>query len=326
MTKDDHSAVTDLDEAVNAINRKTGRNMPQAIATGAILITVITLSFLFNPQPFIWLIVIFMVIGLWELRIDFAVAGLRIPVAALWVCSAAVLLGCYYAPAGYHFAAAVTGIIITLFIVLLFASFNRQHSKRAARAILAKINTGMANDATVDDLHAARPQRYLHIAASILTVFYIPFLASFIVLPITMKHYVAHAVLLVFIPALGDTGGLLFGAALGRHKLSERISPKKTVEGMIGSVLFTVVGTLAVGLCTYTIDELRSKWWILLILGILLGIAGMFGDLCASMLKRDLGIKDMGHLLKGHGGVLDRVDSILMCAPVTFFTVFFFGL
>ena len=83
MTKDDHSAVTDLDEAVNAINRKTGRNMPQAIATGAILITVITLSFLFNPQPFIWLIVIFMVIGLWELRIDFAVAGLRIPVAAL---------------------------------------------------------------------------------------------------------------------------------------------------------------------------------------------------------------------------------------------------
>ena len=303
MTKDDHSAVTDLDEAVNAINRKTGRNMPQAIATGAILITVITLSFLFNPQPFIWLIVIFMVIGLWELRIDFAVAGLRIPVAALWVCSAAVLLGCYYAPAGYHFAA-----------------------ERAARAILAKINTGMANDATVDDLHAARPQRYLHIAASILTVFYIPFLASFIVLPITMKHYVAHAVLLVFIPALGDTWGLLFGAVLGRHKLSERISPNKTVEGMIGSVLFTVVGTLAVGLCTYTIDELRSKWWILLILGILLGIAGMFGDLCASMLKRDLGIKDMGHLLKGHGGVLDRVDSILMCAPVTFFTVFFFGL
>ena len=141
-----------------------------------------------------------------------------------------------------------------------------------------------------------------------------------------MKHYVAHAVLLVFIPALGDTGGLLFGAVLGRHKLSERISPNKTVEGMIGSVLFTVVGTLAVGLCTYTIDELRSKWWILLILGILLGIAGMFGDLCASMLKRDLGIKDMGHLLKGHGGVLDRVDSILMCAPVTFFTVFFFGL
>ena len=220
----------------------------------------------------------------------------------------------------------MTGIIITLFIVLLVASFNRQHSERAARAILAKINTGMANDATVDDLHAARPQRYLHIAASILTVFYIPFLASFIVLPITMKHYVAHAVLLVFIPALGDTGGLLFGAVLGRHKLSERISPNKTVEGMIGSVLFTVVGTLAVGLCTYTIDELRSKWWILLILGILLGIAGMFGDLCASMLKRDLGIKDMGHLLKGHGGVLDRVDSILMCAPVTFFTVFFFGL
>lgn len=91
--------------------------------------------------------------------------------------------------------------------------------------------------------------------------------------------------------------------------------PKKSVEGLFGSILFAMIGSFAVFFCTYDGAVWASRWWVPIVMGVLTGVAGTFGDLCASMLKRDIGIKDMGHLLKGHGGVMDRVDSILMCAP-----------
>ena len=116
-------------------------------------------------------------------------------------------------------------------------------------------------------------------------------------------------------PALSDTGGLFAGAWLGKHKLSPRISPKKSWEGLAGSILFAMAGSFVVMFSTYDSFVCESRWWVPIIAGIMIGIAGTFGDLCASMLKRDIGIKDMGHLLKGHGGVMDRVDSILLCAP-----------
>ena len=76
-----------------------------------------------------------------------------------------------------------------------------------------------------------------------------------------------------------------------------------------------MIGAFVVFFCTYDGAVWASRWWVPIVMGVLTGVAGTFGDLCASMLKRDIGIKDMGHLLKGHGGVMDRVDSILMCAP-----------
>lgn len=100
-------------------------------------------------------------------------------------------------------------------------------------------------------------------------------------------------------------------------KLSPRISPKKSVEGLVGSMLFAMAGAFAVFACTYDASKWATRWWVPIVAGILIGAVGTFGDLCASMLKRDIGIKDMGHLLKGHGGVMDRVDSILMSAPFT---------
>ena len=147
---------------------------------------------------------------------------------------------------------------------------------------------------------------------------YIPLLASCIIIPLTFNdHPIAHAIMLVFMPALSDTGGLFAGAWLGKHKLSPRISPKKSVEGLIGSMLFAMIGSFAVFIFTYDPSLQTSRWWVPIVAGILIGAVGTFGDLCASMLKRDIGIKDMGHLLKGHGGVMDRVDSILMSAPFT---------
>lgn len=335
MTDDNHrhEGGEELEEAMSRINSRTGRNMPQAIATGAGLVLLVLASVIFNPQPFVWLVLVFICIALWELRVDFAVAGLRIPVVALWICSTCLLLCTYYAPAGYHQAAAVAGILLTLVITIICASFNIKESASALKAAAGKTTTttpanpsASAKPSQLQTPQVPAPGRFRNVMATILAVFYVPFLATFIVLPVTMKHYLAHVILLVFVPALGDTGGLIFGAWLGKHKLSPRISPKKSVEGLIGSVLFTLVGTLFVGLCTYSIQELTSNWWILAILGILIGVTGLFGDLSASMLKRDLGIKDMGHLLKGHGGVLDRADSILMCAPVIYIVLYFCGL
>lgn len=80
-------------------------------------------------------------------------------------------------------------------------------------------------------------------------------------------------------------------------------------------MLFALIGAYAIVAGFYGQSWIKF-WWMPAVMGVLSGIVGTFGDLCASMLKRDIGIKDMGHLLKGHGGVLDRVDSILLCAPV----------
>ena len=91
----------EAEEALANINKKTGRNMPQAVATGAVLVIIILASLLIRIDVFVLLIVVFMVLALWELRVDFATVGLHIPVVALWLCSAAILLGTYYSP--YHF-------------------------------------------------------------------------------------------------------------------------------------------------------------------------------------------------------------------------------
>ena len=102
----------EAEEALANINKKTGRNMPQAVATGAVLVIIILASLLIRIDVFVLLIVVFMVLALWELRVDFATVGLHIPVVALWLCSAAILLGTARGPIIVQ-AAGHTGIVNT---------------------------------------------------------------------------------------------------------------------------------------------------------------------------------------------------------------------
>jgi phosphatidate cytidylyltransferase len=119
----------------------------------------------------------------------------------------------------------------------------------------------------------------------------------------------------IILTICSDIGGYFAGITLkpftGGHKMAPVISPKKTWEGLAGSVLLSVVAG-AVLLPAL----LHGHWWQGIITGIAAVAAAVFGDLAESMMKRDLGIKDMGSLLPGHGGILDRIDSLLVCAPV----------
>ncbi|GAA0632254.1 phosphatidate cytidylyltransferase [Bifidobacterium pullorum] len=308
----------EAEEAIASINKRTGRNMPQAIATAAALVAVILACLLIRIDLFVVLIVVFMMLALWELRVDFATAGLHIPVVTLWVCSAATLFATYYAT--HHIMTLALCIMGTLLLVALSATMKLSLGNRLSLAVADKLSHTDASARLESSFNHERGERnhsrLSHVAVSLFTVLYIPLLAGCLIIPLTFGgHPVAHAIMLVFLPALSDTGGLFAGAWLGKHKLSPRISPKKSVEGLVGSMLFAMIGAFAIFACTYDGAVWASRWWVPIVMGVMVGVVGTFGDLCASMLKRDIGIKDMGHLLKGHGGVMDRVDSILISAP-----------
>ena len=316
MSSSEHRE-TGAEQAIEAINRRAGRNMPQAVLTGVVLVVLILASLLISMQIFVLLIVFFMILALWELRVDFATVGLRIPVVTLWLCSSVTILATYYLP--WHMVAMSLCIMLSVPVVVLTATANISLGGGISLAVARKLSSSDASARAESSFnHESGEQhhsRLSHVAVSMFTILYIPLLASCIVLPLTYgDHTVSHALSLVFLPALSDTGGLFAGAWFGRHKLSPRISPKKSVEGLIGSMLFAMVGAFAIFAFTYP-DRWTSRWWVPIVAGVLVGVVGTFGDLCASMLKRDIGIKDMGHLLKGHGGVMDRVDSILLSAP-----------
>lgn len=114
-----------------------------------------------------------------------------------------------------------------------------------------------------------------------------------------------------------DTGAYAVGRLLGRHRLAPRVSPAKTVEGAIGGLVCAVIACVALD----TLLDLPGKPILIVVLGLALGLAAELGDLAESAVKRRLGVKDMGHLFPGHGGVLDRLDSILFAGAVVYYIV-----
>lgn len=156
-----------------------------------------------------------------------------------------------------------------------------------------------------------------NIAVSIFSVIYLAVplsLINFLVFPaISNQHtYSAQFLISLFILIWTyDSGAYLFGVSIGRHRLFERISPKKSWEGAVGG---TLTAMLAAYIISTFIPEIKTIHWI--ILSILIVISSTFGDLTESMFKRYVGIKDSGNILPGHGGMLDRFDSLFFAAPV----------
>ncbi|MBQ2678722.1 MAG: phosphatidate cytidylyltransferase [Firmicutes bacterium] len=153
--------------------------------------------------------------------------------------------------------------------------------------------------------------------------FYVCFIITHIDL-IRNFNYGKYFVWLIFICAWGsDSGAYLVGTKYGRTKLIPSLSPKKTVEGSIGGIAATVVISLIYGLIIYKFFDFGTLRGIYIypIIGLVGSILAQIGDLAASSIKRNMGIKDYGNLIPGHGGVLDRFDSILLTAPAVYYVM-----
>jgi phosphatidate cytidylyltransferase len=148
--------------------------------------------------------------------------------------------------------------------------------------------------------------------ASLFTATYVPLFASFAALLVEPHDGTARVLCFMIAVVCSDTGGYVAGVLFGRHPMAPSISPKKSWEGFAGSLVVGLAGgALSVGLL------LHGHWWLGLPFGAALVITATVGDLTESLVKRDLGIKDMGTLLPGHGGLMDRMDSLLPSAVVS---------
>jgi phosphatidate cytidylyltransferase len=265
---------------------RAGRDLRAAIGVGLALVAVIIGSLVVRREAFVGLVVVAILIGVVELTRALQAGSFRAPVVPLLVGAVAMLvLAWSRGPTGL-----VTGFLVTVLAVLLW-----------------RLGDG--------------PAGYLHdAAAGVLVALYVPLLAGFAVLLVVPDDGVARVLTLVATVAASDIGGYAAGVLFGRHPMAPSISPKKSWEGMAGSVLACV----GVGVALFTLT-FHEPWWGGALFGVAIAVSATIGDLGESLIKRDLGIKDMGNLLPGHGGLMDRLDSLLPSAAVAYLLLALFA-
>ncbi|TJZ46238.1 phosphatidate cytidylyltransferase [Streptomyces piniterrae] len=260
--------------------KSAGRNLRAAIGVGVGLGAVILASLFVYKPVFVGVIAIAVVVGLWELTSRLAERkDIRVPLVPLAVGGTAMVVAGYVRGAeGAWVAMALTALAVLVW--------------RMTEA----------------------PENYLRdVTAGVFAAFYVPFLATFVALMLAAEDDGPQRVLtFLLLTVVSDTGAYAVGWRFGRHKLAPRISPGKTREGLAGALLFAMA---AGALCMQFLIT-NGAWWQGLLLGFAVAASATLGDLGESMIKRDLGIKDMGTLLPGHGGIMDRLDSLLPTAPV----------
>lgn len=267
--------------------KRAGRDLRAAIGVGVGLGAVIVASLFIVKDVFVGVIVVAVVVGLWELTSRLQERkGIKAPLVPLAVGGAAMVV------AGYAQGAEGAWVAMAL----------------TALAVLVWRMT-------------APPEGYLKdVTAGVFAVFYVPFLATFVAMLLTADDGPQRVLTFLLLTVVSDTGAYAVGWRFGKHKLAPRISPGKTREGLFGAVAFAMV---AGALCMqFLIDG--GSWWQGLLLGLAVAASATLGDLGESMIKRDLGIKDMGTLLPGHGGIMDRLDSLLPTAPVVWLLLVLF--
>jgi phosphatidate cytidylyltransferase len=259
---------------------RTGRNLPVAIGVGAALGAIALLTLLTVKATFLIYMGVALAIALHELDTALRTRQIRMPVIPVALGGAAMVTCAYWAAGGAVTAASA----LTLIAVLAWRLFG------GAKGYVGDVSAG------------------------VLAAGYLGLMGATVAARLAPADGGKRVLTFIILTICSDIGGYFAGITLGRtgaHKLAPAISPKKTWEGLAGSVLACVVaGAILLPVL------LHGHWWQGIIIGVAAVAGAVLGDLAESMIKRDLDIKDMGSLLPGHGGILDRIDSLLVCAPV----------
>jgi phosphatidate cytidylyltransferase len=262
-----------------ANRRRAGRDLPAAFAVGGALAAMVLASLLVWRPLFLAVIALAICAATWELGRAVRGTGARPPVPPLLAGGVAMAVAAWF----YGPQALSIGLLVTVLAVMVWR--------------LVDGPAGYQRD----------------VSAATLIVVYVPFLGGFAALLGAPDDGHWRVLVMIGVVVLTDTGGYVAGVFFGRHPMAPAVSPSKTWEGLIGSLLAAAAGG-ALGLAGF----FAVDWWWGAGFGLLVAVAAVLGDLTESALKRDLGVKDMSDLLPGHGGVMDRLDSILFAAPAAY--------
>jgi phosphatidate cytidylyltransferase len=256
---------------------RAGRNIPTAIGVGVSLGALVLASLLLRKEGFLAVVIVASCLAVWELRDGLARGKIKVPLVPSMVGAVTMITASFV---GGGQALTVCFGLTCISVLLWCVSDGVQGSVR-------------------------------DITGGIFVAAYVPLLASFSSLLLWAPDGAKRVIVFIAVTICSDIGGFAVGVIAGRHPMAPSVSPKKSWEGAAGSVVVCViagVGTVMV--------MLGGSWWAGAILGLAVAVAATVGDLTESTIKRDLGIKDMGSILPGHGGVMDRMDSLLLAAPV----------
>lgn len=272
-----------LEEANDRINARSGRNLIVAILIGIGFVALVAGTLLFQKQLFVIVTLAGVLLGVWELTRALQAGGKRLDVVPQLIVAAAIVLAAYFADPWFLWVLLFTGIA-----VIAVWRMVAQMSARDGRTY---------GDVLSDILVSA----FLPI--------YVPLLAALAMLLLRQDGGEWWVAMFICVAVSADTGAYAIGLWLGKHPLAPRVSPKKTWEGFGGAVAAALI--VAVVMFMFV---LHLPWWTGIIAGLLIVTVATLGDLGESLIKRDLGIKDMSSWVPGHGGLLDRLDSVLPSA------------
>jgi phosphatidate cytidylyltransferase len=284
--------MTESSAAPAETHGRAGRNLPAAIGIGVGLGVYVVLSLIYLKPAFVVLVAVGLVLAAVELHEALKRQGMTSAIVPIAIGSVAISFGSYFAGRPGPVIFSTTSVLLASLALTVLASLIWRMPKGAA---------GFVRDS----------------AASLMIIAYVPLLGSFAALMLAEAQGAARVVTFLLIVVMSDTGGYVAGVLFGRHPMAPKISPKKSWEGLAGSLVFGA----AAGVCM-ALFVLHIPFWAGIILGVSLVAVGTCGDLIESMIKRDLGIKDMSSFLPGHGGVMDRLDSLLVAAPIAWLIMY----